>query len=66
MKRDDQKHRIFSFLAFHDEMAPITVRQMYIAEHGDIAVEQVRKLMCEMADDGTIQRVNKGYYRRST
>jgi hypothetical protein len=59
-----ERQRLFSIVAYCDELSPIQARVIYINQHGDIALQQVRKLLVEMADDGTLERTKYGVYRR--
>ena len=64
-KYELEKQRLFSIVAYCDEVSPVQARVIYLNEHGDIPMQQVHKLMSEMADDGTLVRPRKGIYRRA-
>lgn len=59
-----EKHRLFSIIAYCDLISPVQARVMYL-ENGDISLERVRELFLELMDEGWIERVGKGMYRRS-
>lgn len=63
-QHDLEKHRLFSIVAYCDEISPCQARVIYVNEYGDIAMQQVRKLFVEMADEGLIERIRQGVYRR--
>lgn len=64
-QHDLERHRLFSIVAYSDQMTPVQARIIYINEHKqDISMQQVRKLLVEMADDGTLDRPAKGIYCR--
>jgi hypothetical protein len=63
-QRELEKQRLFSIVAYCEEASPIQVRVNYVKDFGDIPLEQVRKLLVEMADDGTLEKVKTGIYRR--
>jgi predicted transcriptional regulator of viral defense system len=64
-QHDLERQRLFSIVAYCDEISPIQARVMYVAAHGDIRYDQVRKLFLELEEDGSIERVSKGVYRRT-
>lgn len=63
-----EKHRIFSIIAYCDLISPVQARVIYLndhfKEHGDISLERVRQLFIELTDQGWIERVGNGVYRR--
>lgn len=65
-KHDLERQRLFSIVAYCDEVSPTQARVIYVNEHGDISMQQVNKLFHEMADDGTLVRARRGVYKRST
>jgi len=60
-----ERQRLFSIIAYSDLMSPVQARVIYVSEYGDIALEKVRKLFIELADEGWIERVSRGVYRRA-
>lgn len=65
-QRDLEKNRLFSIVAYCDEISPIQARVIYVSQHGDIDYSQVRKLFCELEEDGSIERIRQGTYRRTS
>lgn len=63
-QRDLERQRLFSIIAYCDETSPIQARVIYVSQHGDIRYDQVRKLFLELEEDGSIERVRQGVYRR--
>ena len=63
-QKELEKQRLFSIVAYCDEVSPIQARVMYVSQHGDIRHDQVRKLFLELEEDGSIERVRQGVYRR--
>lgn len=63
-QHDLERQRLFSIVAYCDEVSPIQARVMYVNQYGDIRHDQVRKLFLELEEDGSIERVRKGIYRR--
>ena len=62
-QRDLERQRLFSIVAYCDEVSPIQARVIYVNTHGDIALQWVQKLFVEMEQDGSIERIRKGVYR---
>jgi hypothetical protein len=62
-QHDLERQRLFSIVAYCDEVSPIQARVIYVNQYGDIALQWVQKLFVEMADDGSIERTRKGVYR---
>lgn len=65
-KRDLERQRLFSIVAYSDHMTSAQARVIYLKEHGDISMLRVNQVLCEMAEDGTLERPAKGIYRRPT
>lgn len=63
-QHDLERQRLFSIVAYCDEVSPVQARVQYVNAHGDISMQQVHKLFSEMAEDGSIERVRRGVYRR--
>jgi predicted transcriptional regulator of viral defense system len=63
-QHETEKERVLKIVNSLDETSPIQARVIYVNEYGDIAMQQVRKLFTELADDGTIERIRKGVYRQ--
>jgi hypothetical protein len=65
MSKQTEKQRLFSIVAYSDQMSPVQARIIYLSEHKqDISMQRVRQLLVEMADDGTLEKVSKGSYRK--
>lgn len=65
-QRDLERQRLFSIIAYCDEISPIQARVIYVSQYGDIRFDQVRRLFVEMAEDGSIEKVSHGVYRRTS
>ena len=63
-KGDLERQRLFSIVAYSDHMTPAQARVIYINEYEDISMLRVNQVLCEMAEDGTLERPAKGVYRR--
>jgi hypothetical protein len=64
MTKQTEKQRLFSIVAYSDQMSPVQARIIYLSEHKeDISMQRVRQLLVEMADDGTLSQPRKGIYR---
>jgi hypothetical protein len=61
-KRAQERQRLYSIVAYCDEITPAQARIMYLSQHGDISMQRVRQILVEMADDGTIEHPRKGVY----
>lgn len=59
-----ERQRLFSIIAYSDHMSPIQARVIYVNQYGDIRYDQVRKIFSELEEDGSIERVSQGVYRR--
>lgn len=60
---DLERQRIFSIVAYCDEVSPIQCRVQYVADYGDISLERVRVVIGELAGSMVINQVRKDVYR---
>ncbi len=64
INRETEKQRLFSIIAYRDTTSSREAFQAYTAEYGDIGYGHCRALLVELADNGTIERVKPGVFRR--